>query len=341
MHPIVRMCAIVFLLAAAAAALDLLGAAAALWLALWWVPAGTRPTLRQGISRFGRLDAAGPALAQAVVLIAVVFGFTWWLAGRLGLDDRLRALLASAVSICGVSAAIAAAGAVQARKEQLAYTASMVILFALPSIFLLPAAASLLGLQQAVAGAWVGGNIDTTAAVTAAGTIVALDDGEDFEHGMFPPKHRYPRYEERAVRKYPQRGDISIREGFLDVLFEYPITSAEARSSSSICSTRMSSPSARAMFSRISFIFFSTNRAVSRSFSAPCRYSSTFKSLSKAFLRSVGVSRKIAVKVPCGTPIARRKSASRSVPASTPRCCHKKRATSSFFSAMRIFSCGS
>ena len=106
------------------------------------------------------------------MLIAVVFGFTWWLAGRLGLDDRLRALLASAVSICGVSAAIAAAGAVQARKEQLAYTASMVILFALPSIFLLPAAASLLGLAQAVAGAWVGGNIDTTAAVSAAGAIV-------------------------------------------------------------------------------------------------------------------------------------------------------------------------
>jgi len=118
------------------------------------------------------VSAAGPAIVQAIVLITVVFGFTWWLGGRLGLDDRLRALLASAVSICGVSAAIAAAGAVQAKKEQLAYTASMVIIFALPSIFLLPAAVSLLGLDQAVAGAWVGGNIDTTAAVTAAGAIV-------------------------------------------------------------------------------------------------------------------------------------------------------------------------
>lgn len=37
------------------------------------------------------------------------------------------------------------------------------------------------------------------------------DDGPDFEHGMFPPKSRYSRYEERAVRKYPQRGDISAR----------------------------------------------------------------------------------------------------------------------------------
>jgi uncharacterized membrane protein YadS len=118
------------------------------------------------------VSAAGPAIVQAIVLITVVFGFTWWLGGRLGLDDKLRALLASAVSICGVSAAIAAAGAVQARKEQLAYTASMVIIFALPSIFLLPAAVDALGLDQAVGGAWVGGNIDTTAAVSAAGAIV-------------------------------------------------------------------------------------------------------------------------------------------------------------------------
>jgi uncharacterized integral membrane protein (TIGR00698 family) len=117
------------------------------------------------------VSAAGPAIVQAVVLISVVFGFTWWLGGRLGLDDKLRALLASAVSICGVSAAIAAAGAVQAKKEQLAYTASLVILFALPSIFLLPLAANVLGLEQVVAGAWIGGNIDTTAAVTAAGAI--------------------------------------------------------------------------------------------------------------------------------------------------------------------------
>jgi ectoine hydroxylase-related dioxygenase (phytanoyl-CoA dioxygenase family) len=37
------------------------------------------------------------------------------------------------------------------------------------------------------------------------------DTGEDFEHGMFPPKDLYPRFQERAVRKYPQMGDISAR----------------------------------------------------------------------------------------------------------------------------------
>ncbi|WP_285121487.1 YeiH family protein [Propionibacterium freudenreichii] len=91
--------------------------------------------------------------------------------GKFGLDDRLRALLSTAASICGVSAAIAAAGAVKAKKEHLAYTASLVILFALPSIFLLPWLAGVLGLSPAVTGAWIGGNIDTTAAVTAAGTL--------------------------------------------------------------------------------------------------------------------------------------------------------------------------
>ena len=60
---------------------------------------------------------------------------------------------------------------VPGQREQLAYTASLVVVFALPSIFLLPAAASGLGLSQAVAGAWIGGNIDTTAAVSAAGAI--------------------------------------------------------------------------------------------------------------------------------------------------------------------------
>jgi ectoine hydroxylase-related dioxygenase (phytanoyl-CoA dioxygenase family) len=37
------------------------------------------------------------------------------------------------------------------------------------------------------------------------------DWSEEFDHGMFPPKHLYPRYEERAVRKYPSMGDISAR----------------------------------------------------------------------------------------------------------------------------------
>ncbi len=37
------------------------------------------------------------------------------------------------------------------------------------------------------------------------------DDGETFEHGMFPTKADYDRYAERGERRFPQRGDISVR----------------------------------------------------------------------------------------------------------------------------------
>jgi Phytanoyl-CoA dioxygenase (PhyH) len=38
-----------------------------------------------------------------------------------------------------------------------------------------------------------------------------FDDSPEFGHGMFPRKHQYARYAQRAVRKYPRRGDISAR----------------------------------------------------------------------------------------------------------------------------------
>ncbi|MEU5842687.1 putative sulfate exporter family transporter [Rhodococcus sp. NPDC047139] len=121
------------------------------------------------------VTAAGPAILQGLLLITAVFSFSWWFGGKLGLDEKLRALLSAAVSICGVSAAIAAAGAVQAKREQLAYAASLVVVFALPSIFLLPWLAGVFGLSDVVAGAWIGGNIDTTAAVAASGAILGDD----------------------------------------------------------------------------------------------------------------------------------------------------------------------
>ncbi len=37
------------------------------------------------------------------------------------------------------------------------------------------------------------------------------DRGDEFDHEMFPPKSAYSRYAERAVRKYPKMGDMSVR----------------------------------------------------------------------------------------------------------------------------------
>jgi len=110
-------------------------------------------------------------LVQAALLVTGVFFFTWFVAGLFRLEPKLKALMAAAVSICGVSAAIAAAGSVLAKKEHLTYVATLVIAFALPLMLLQPLLAKALGLPTAVAGAWIGGNIDTTAAVVGAGAM--------------------------------------------------------------------------------------------------------------------------------------------------------------------------
>ena len=110
-------------------------------------------------------------LLQALVLVTSDFFFTWWLATRFKLPPQLKAVMACAVSICGVSAAIAAAGAVLAKKKEVTYVTALVIVTALPLMVLMPWIARSIGLSETVAGAWFGGNIDTTAAVVGAGTL--------------------------------------------------------------------------------------------------------------------------------------------------------------------------
>ena len=117
------------------------------------------------------LSVGARGVIQAVALVSAVFAFTWWLGGQLHLEKRLRALMCAAVSICGVSAAIAAAGAVLARREQLAYVTALVIVTALPMMVLMPWIAAATGMSPEWAGAWFGGNIDTTAAVVGAGAM--------------------------------------------------------------------------------------------------------------------------------------------------------------------------
>jgi uncharacterized integral membrane protein (TIGR00698 family) len=126
---------------------------------------GARISLGEIMSR----GAGG--LVQAVIMVTAVFFFTWWLASKLKIGDTLKAVMATAVSICGVSAAIAAAGAVLAKKEEVTYITALVIITALPMMALMPWIAQAIDLPADVAGAWFGGNIDTTAAVIGAGTI--------------------------------------------------------------------------------------------------------------------------------------------------------------------------
>ncbi|MCX7707877.1 MAG: putative sulfate exporter family transporter, partial [Anaerolineae bacterium] len=125
--------------------------------------------LGAGISFRTIVTAAAGAIIQAVILVTCVYFFCWWLSGKFGLPDTLRAVMSTAISICGVSAAIAAAGSVLAKKEEITYITALVIITALPLMVIAPLLAGAMNLPEPIAGAWFGGNVDTTAAVVGAG----------------------------------------------------------------------------------------------------------------------------------------------------------------------------
>ncbi len=122
---------------------------------------------------FGEILRAGLfGLAQALLVILVVWRFCFWVSRRLGVDDEFSVMLATAVSICGVSAAIAACGAVAGDRRKLSYVTSLVLVVAAPMAIFMPVIAQWSGMSSAVAGAWLGGTIDTSGAVVASGEIL-------------------------------------------------------------------------------------------------------------------------------------------------------------------------
>ncbi len=121
---------------------------------------------------FGDILSAGLlGLIQALIVVLGVWYFAFWVSRKLKLDDEYATLLASAVSICGVSAAIATAGAINGDKKKLSFVISLVLIVAIPMMIFMPVIARWIGLSDEVTGAWLGGTIDTTGAVVAAGTI--------------------------------------------------------------------------------------------------------------------------------------------------------------------------
>jgi uncharacterized membrane protein YadS len=82
-------------------------------------------------------------------------------------------MLSSAVSICGVSAAIATAGAVKGDPKKLSYVTSIVLVCAVPMMVLMPIISKAFGMPDAVAGAWLGGTLDTSGSVVAAGALIS------------------------------------------------------------------------------------------------------------------------------------------------------------------------
>lgn len=117
------------------------------------------------------LKAGSLGLIQALVVVLSVWYFAFWVCKKLKVDDELTMMLSSAVSICGVSAAIATSGAIDGDSKKLSYVISLVLITAIPMMLLMPYAADYLGLSPQVTGAWLGGTIDTSGAVVAAGTL--------------------------------------------------------------------------------------------------------------------------------------------------------------------------
>lgn len=110
-------------------------------------------------------------LAQALVVVIAVYYVSLWVAGRLGIDRKFAHMLSTAVSICGVSAAIATFGAIKGEKKHLNMTLLLIAVFVIPMFLGMPLLAKAMGMNQAWAGAWFGGTIDTTAAVVGAGAF--------------------------------------------------------------------------------------------------------------------------------------------------------------------------
>ena len=119
-------------------------------------------------------------LVQACLVVAVVWFFAYWVSRRMKVDERTAMILSSGVSICGVSACITAARVAGGDDRKLSYIVSLVLIVVVPMIYLMPWLANTIlplifddpHVVQEVAGAWIGGTIDTTSGVAASSTIV-------------------------------------------------------------------------------------------------------------------------------------------------------------------------
>ena len=118
------------------------------------------------------MKAGSLGMIQAVIVVFCVWYFTFTIAKLFKVDREMGAILSSAVSICGVSAAIATSGAIKGDPKKLSFVVSLVLIVAIPMMYLMPYIVKWIGLNEVVGGAWLGGTIDTTAAVVASGKFL-------------------------------------------------------------------------------------------------------------------------------------------------------------------------
>ncbi len=168
---------------------------------------------------FGEMMKSGAyGLAQSLIVVFTVWYFCFWVGKKMHVDPEMGTMLSSAVSICGVSAAIATCGVIKGDNKKLSYVVSLVLIIAIPMMYILPWLANILNLSPEVAGAWIGGTIDTTGAVAAAGSLI-----ED------------PAAEQTAIIvKSSQNVLLGLAAFFISMMWAYQGTNKDSRPSAGL-----------------------------------------------------------------------------------------------------------
>lgn len=125
-------------------------------------------------------------LLQAVLVVTIVWFFAYFVARKFKVDRSTAMTLSSGLSICGVSACITAARVAGTDDKKLSYIVSVVLIIVVPMIYLMPWLAETIiplltsdpVVQQEIAGAWIGGTIDTTSGVAASSEMAFAKAGD-------------------------------------------------------------------------------------------------------------------------------------------------------------------
>jgi uncharacterized membrane protein YadS len=129
------------------------------------------------VNAAGRLNLASALLLRGTVAIVEAYLIYWavvYFVARkwFGFNREWAAPLASGISICGVAAAIAVGGAIRARPAVPVLVSSLVVIFAVVEVLILPfLAQTFLWQEPMVAGAWIGLAVKTDGAAVAGGGI--------------------------------------------------------------------------------------------------------------------------------------------------------------------------
>ncbi|HJZ70327.1 MAG TPA: putative sulfate exporter family transporter [Vicinamibacterales bacterium] len=113
----------------------------------------------------------GVSLACVVLELAVSIAVMTALGRAFRLPPKLTSLLAIGASICGVSAIIAAKGAIAADDEDASYAIAAILALGAVSLFVFPIVGHALAMSDHAYGLWVGLAVDNTAEATAAGAL--------------------------------------------------------------------------------------------------------------------------------------------------------------------------